>query len=80
MGQGSLVVKFSGQTDGTGPLENIRSLRLSTFVKYHSRLITKFRFRIGPSTKDSAESEQAFSDDGGTTWETNRVNNYTRVH
>jgi hypothetical protein len=46
---------------------------------YHGRSIL-VRFRIGPSSKDSAESEQAFSDDGGTTWETNWVNNYTRVH
>ena len=28
----------------------------------------------------SAQSEQAFSDDGGKTWETNWVNKYTRVN
>jgi hypothetical protein len=37
------------------------------------------RFRIGPTSKDSAESEQAFSDDGGKTWEVNWVNKYSRV-
>ena len=37
------------------------------------------RFRIGPVSADSAESEQAFSDDGGKTWETNWINTYTRV-
>jgi hypothetical protein len=46
---------------------------------YHGRSIL-VRFRIGQVSKDSAESEQAFSDDGGATWETNWVNNYTRVH
>jgi hypothetical protein len=46
---------------------------------YHGRSIL-VRFRIGPTSKDSAESEQAFSDDGGKTWETNWVNNYTRTH
>jgi integrase len=29
------------------------------------------RFQIRPLSKDSAQSEQAFSDDGGKTWETN---------
>lgn len=37
------------------------------------------RFRIGPISPDSAESEQAFSDDGGKTWQVNWINQYTRV-
>ena len=37
------------------------------------------RFTIFPITPDSAQSEQAFSNDGGKTWETNWVNKYTRV-
>jgi hypothetical protein len=27
----------------------------------------------------TAQSEQAFSDDGGKTWEVNRINHYTRI-
>jgi hypothetical protein len=36
------------------------------------------RFRIFPTRLDTAQSEQAFSDDGGKTWETNWINKYTR--
>lgn len=38
------------------------------------------RFRIWPMSNDTAQSEQAFSDDGGKTWETNWINKYTRVN
>jgi hypothetical protein len=38
------------------------------------------RFKIQSLSADKARSEQAFSDDGGKTWETNWVNEYTRVH
>jgi hypothetical protein len=38
------------------------------------------RFRIFPISKDSMQSEQAFSPDAGKTWETNWVNKYTRVN
>ena len=37
------------------------------------------RFSIWKTNDDSAQSEQAFSDDGGKTWETNWINKYTRV-
>lgn len=37
------------------------------------------RFVIYPTSPDSAHSEQAFSDDGGRTWETNWMTDYTRV-
>ncbi len=37
------------------------------------------RFTITPITGDSYRSEQAFSDDAGKTWETNWINNYTRM-
>jgi hypothetical protein len=37
------------------------------------------RFSIWGITPDTAQSEQAFSDDGGKTWETNWVNKYTRL-
>ena len=37
------------------------------------------RFSIWSITADTAQSEQAFSDDGGKTWEVNWVNKYTRI-
>lgn len=37
------------------------------------------RFIFTPLTPDTGQSEQAFSDDGGKTWETNWINKYTRV-
>jgi hypothetical protein len=45
---------------------------------YNGRAIL-VRFRIGPTSPDSAESEQAFSSDGGKTWEVNWINKYTRL-
>jgi hypothetical protein len=38
------------------------------------------RFSIWKITEDTAQSEQAFSDDGGKTWEVNWVNKYTRTN
>jgi hypothetical protein len=37
------------------------------------------RFSIWAISKDTAQSEQAFSDDGGKTWEVNWINKYTRM-
>jgi hypothetical protein len=37
------------------------------------------RFSIWPITADTAQSEQAFSQDGGKTWEVNWINRYTRM-
>ena len=37
------------------------------------------RFSIWGITADSAQSEQAFSADGGKTWEVNWINRYTRI-
>jgi hypothetical protein len=37
------------------------------------------RFSMWGITHDSAQSEQAFSADGGKTWETNWINKYTRI-
>ena len=37
------------------------------------------RFSIWRITQDTAQSEQAFSDDGGKTWEVNWINKYTRA-
>jgi len=36
-------------------------------------------FSVFPISADSMQSEQAFSDDGGKTWETNWINKYTRI-
>jgi len=38
------------------------------------------RFSIWSISADKAQSEQAFSDDGGKTWEVNWVNKYTRLN
>ena len=38
------------------------------------------RFSIWKITDDTAQSEQAFSDDGGKTWEVNWVNKYSRTN
>jgi hypothetical protein len=45
---------------------------------YNGRAIL-VRFRIWPIDQNNAQSEQAFSADGGKTWETNWVNHYTRI-
>jgi hypothetical protein len=37
------------------------------------------RFSMWKITSDTAQSEQAFSDDGGKTWEVNWINRYTRA-
>ena len=37
------------------------------------------RFQIWPIDRDHAQSEQAFSADGGKSWEVNWVNRYTRL-
>jgi hypothetical protein len=37
------------------------------------------RFSIWKITPDTARSEQAFSEDGGKTWEVNWINQYTRI-
>jgi hypothetical protein len=45
---------------------------------YNGRMIL-VRFSIWGITADTAQSEQAFSDDAGKTWEVNWVNTYTRM-
>jgi len=37
------------------------------------------RFTVFPISPDSMQSEQAFSNDGGKTWETNWINKYSRL-
>lgn len=45
---------------------------------YHGRNIL-VRFSIWPVSANEVRSEQAFSADGGQTWETNWINTYTRM-
>jgi hypothetical protein len=45
---------------------------------FNGRMIL-VRFSIWGITADTAQSEQAFSDDGGKTWEVNWINQYVRV-
>lgn len=45
---------------------------------YNSKTIW-VRFSVFPISPDAMQSEQAFSDDGGKTWETNWINKYTRI-
>lgn len=45
---------------------------------YNGRTIL-LRFTYVSLSPDAARSEQAFSADGGKTWETNWINNYTRI-
>jgi hypothetical protein len=45
---------------------------------FHGRNIL-VRFSIWPVSPNEVRSEQAFSADGGATWETNWINTYTRV-
>jgi hypothetical protein len=45
---------------------------------YHGRNIL-VRFSIWPVSASEVRAEQAFSTDGGQTWETNSINTYTRV-
>jgi hypothetical protein len=46
---------------------------------YDGRMIL-VRFSIWRVSADAAQSEQAFSADGGKTWETNWINKYTRIN
>jgi hypothetical protein len=62
---------------GLGHLENGR-IEFYDQEDYQGRLIL-LRFSIWGITPDTAQSEQAFSADGGRTWETNWINRYTRV-
>lgn len=46
--------------------------------EYEGRMIL-VRFTFTPISRTQARSEQAFSADGGRTWETNFINRYTRI-
>lgn len=74
---------FSGVGDGKlgvpmyGEFKNGRG-EFYDQEEYNGRMIL-VRFIFIPLTADSGRSEQAFSDDGGKTWETNWINHYTRA-
>lgn len=74
---------FAGRSDGKlgvpmfGEFKNGRG-EFYDQEEYNGRMIM-VRFTFIPLTADSGRSEQAFSDDGGKTWETNWINAYTRV-
>jgi hypothetical protein len=62
---------------GVGEFKNGRGLFYDQET-YNGRSIW-VRFSMIPLSPTSARSEQAFSDDGGKTWETNWINRYTRL-
>jgi hypothetical protein len=64
------VPAVGGFTDGRGEFYDSEL--------YHGRNIL-VRFTIWPVSDNEVRSEQAFSADGGTTWETNWINVFTRV-
>lgn len=68
---GSLGPPMIGEfKDGRGEFYSVEPYRDRTIL---------VRFAFIPLTADSARSEQAFSEDGGKTWEVNWVNNYSRA-
>jgi len=68
--QGTLGTPMTGGfKDGRGEFYSVEP--------YRDRLIL-VRFAFLPVDADSARSEQAFSQDGGRTWEVNWINNYSR--
>lgn len=66
-----------GNTPGVGEFKNGRA----DFYDQESinGKTVLVRFSIWGITPDLAQSEQAFSDDGGKTWETNWINKYIRL-
>lgn len=74
---------FASSSDGTlsfpmvGEFKNGRGEFIDQ-EPFHGRTIL-VRFVMWPTSPNSARSEQAFSDDGGKTWEVNWINTYTRV-
>jgi hypothetical protein len=70
-GSGTLSVPMTGEFhDGRGEFVDQES--------YDDRAIL-VRFTISATGPSSARSEQAFSSDGGKTWETNWITEYTRI-
>lgn len=66
-----------GAIPGVGAFKNGRA-DLYDYEPINGRSVL-VRFSIWKITSDTAQSEQAFSDDGGKTWEVNWINKYTRM-
>jgi hypothetical protein len=66
-----------GDVPGVGEFRNGRA-DFYDQEPYNGKSIL-LRFSIWGITQDTAQSEQAFSLDGGKTWEVNWINKYTRV-
>jgi hypothetical protein len=64
------VPAVGGFTDGRGEFYDSELFRGRNIL---------VRFSIWPVSSNEVRSEQAFSADGGATWETNWINTYTRV-
>jgi hypothetical protein len=76
-------INFAHPNDGTlGEIPGIGQMQDGRLTFYDQEPIngkaTLVRFSIWSITAHSAQSEQAFSRDGGKTWETNWINQYTR--
>lgn len=70
-GAGAMSVPMVGEfRDGRGEFYSQEPYRGRTIL---------VRFRMWGIGADRAQSEQAFSADGGRTWETNWINRYTRL-
>jgi hypothetical protein len=66
-----------GAVPGVGQFKNGR-IEFYDYEPINGRSVL-VRFSMWSITADTAQSEQAFSDDGGKTWEVNWINKYTRV-
>jgi hypothetical protein len=66
-----------GAVPGVGEFKNGR-INFYDYEPIDGRSVL-VRFSMWSITADSAQSEQAFSEDGGKTWEVNWINKYTRV-
>jgi hypothetical protein len=75
-------INFANPNVGTLGIPGVGQLRNGRIEFYDQETIggraVLVRFMIWGITADTAQSEQAFSLDGGATWETNWVNKYVR--
>ena len=70
-GSGTLGIPNVGEfRDGRGDFYSLEQVKDRTVL---------IRFSIWATGPDTAQSEQAFSTDGGKTWEINWINRYSRL-
>jgi hypothetical protein len=76
-------INFATPKVGTLGIPGVGELRNGRMEFYDQEPVNDrsilVRFSIWGITRDTAQSEQAFSDDGGKTWEVNWINKYTRA-